>query len=301
MNSNLIAFSDELVNVVEAAEHGVVRINARRRLPSSGVVWGADGAILTAEHALEFEEGITVGLPDGHELNAVVAGRDPGSDLALLRVDATGLSPLNHAEPTQMKVGTLVLALGRPYGNGATASVGIISQRTGPWRTWRGGVLDSLLLSDVAMYPGFSGSALVDAAGRLIGLNTSLLVRGVAAAIPAQTLAKVAEMLATHGRVRRGYLGVSSHPVPLPEDLAKRHSLQQESALMIVGVEPGSPAEGAGFVLGDVLVSLAGHQVGDGDELQGLLGPDRVGQEVVAMVLRGGELKDLRVTIGERR
>ncbi|MHB9092660.1 MAG: S1C family serine protease, partial [Chloroflexota bacterium] len=215
MNSNLLAFSDELVNVVAAAEHGIVRINARRRLPSSGVFWGADGGILTAEHVLEFEEGITVGLPDGRELGAVVAGRDPGSDIALLKVDATGLSALAPAEPAQMKIGTLVLALGRPYGSGVTASVGIISQRTGPWRTWRGGVLDSLLLSDVAMYPGFSGGALVDAAGRLVGLNTSLLVRGAAAAVPAQTLAKVAEMLATHGRVRRGYLGVSSHPVPL--------------------------------------------------------------------------------------
>jgi S1-C subfamily serine protease len=155
-------------------------------------------------------------------------------------------------------------------------------------------------MSDVAMYPGFSGGALIDAAGNLIGINTSVLVRGVATAVPVQTVERVVEMLATHGRVRRGYLGVSSHPVPLPEDLRQRHGLRQSTGLLVVGVEQGSPAEKAGLVLGDVLVAFGGQPVRDGDDLQGQLGPDTVGTEVSLRILRGGEPRELGVSVGER-
>jgi S1-C subfamily serine protease len=297
--SRLVEFSEEMVAVVEQASSGVVRLHSRRRLPSSAIVWSQDGLIVTADHVLEFEEGLTVGLGDGTEIAAKIVGRDPSTDVAVLRVNASDLAPAARTQ-TPARVGTLVLALGRPYSEGVTASVGIVSQRTGPWRTWRGGLLDGLLMSDVAMYPGFSGGALVDAAGSLIGVNTSVLVRGVATAVPVQTLERAVEMLSTHGRVRRGFLGVSSHPVPLPDDLRQRHGLRQPSGLLVVGVEPGSPADRAGLMLGDVLVAFAGQAVQDGDDLQGQLGPERVGTEVTLRLLRGGEPRDLGVTVGER-
>lgn len=297
--SKLVEFSDELVSVVERAGAHVVQLQSRRRLPSSAVAWSDDGLVVTADHVLEFEEGLAVGLPDGREMAARLVGRDPSTDIALLRVEGANLRGIER-RGEEARVGALALAVGRPYRDGVTASIGIVSQRTGPWRTWRGGLLDGLVMSDVAMFPGFSGGALVDAAGSLVGVNTSLLVRGVATAVPVATLERVVEMLTTHGRVRRGYLGVSSHPVPLPEELKRRQGLRQSSGLLVVGVEPESPASRAGLVLGDVIVAFAGQAVEDGDDLQGLLGPERVGSEAALSILRGGERRELTAVVGER-
>lgn len=299
-NSRLSELSKELANVVERAGKSVVRLQSRRRLPASGLVWSADGLIVTAEHVLEFEEGIEVGLPDGRTAPASLVGRDPGNDLALLRAEASGLAVADWAQSDLAKVGTLVLAVGRPYGNGVSASVGIVSQVTGPWRTWRGGLLDGLLMSDVAMFPGFSGGALVEASGGLLGVCTSLPIRGVATAVPGHAVARAVEMLSTHGRVRRGYLGLSSHPVPLPADLRRQYALEQAAGLLVVGVEPDSPAGRAGMVLGDVLLALAGQPVENSDDLQALLGPERVGTEAKLAVLRGGRPLELATTVGER-
>lgn len=298
--NRLSDLSTELVEVVEQAGQSVVQLHSRRRLPASGLVWSADGLIVTADHVLEFEEGIEVGLPDGRTAPAALVGRDPGNDLALLRAEASGLTAARWARSNDTRVGTLVLAVGRPYGNGVSASVGIVSQVTGPWRTWRGGLLDGLLMSDVAMFPGFSGGALVEAGGGLLGVCTSLLIRGVATAVPGHVVTRVAEMLSTHGRVRRGYLGLSSHPVPLPADLRQQHGLKQSAGLLVVGVEPDSPASRAGLVLGDVLLALSGQPVENADDLQTMLGPERVGTEARLAVLRGGKPLELATTVGER-
>jgi S1-C subfamily serine protease len=272
-----------------------VRVNARRRIPASGVVWGP-GVILTTDHVIEREEEITVGLPDGKEIPATLAGRDPGTDLAVLRADVS----IGAIEQGPLPgVGSLVLAVARPDTEGPQATLGVVSAVAGPARTWRGGQLDRFIRSDAILYPGFSGGPLVDSAGRAIGINSSYLARGSGIAIPVEVAARVAEALLSHGRVRRGYLGVSSQTVPLPTDSSAKAG-GQSSGLLIVRVEPGSAAEGGGIMIGDILVGLDGQPVSDVDDLQRLLGGAAVGQSTAIRVLRGGEPRDLAVTIGER-
>jgi len=297
----LIGLSNDLANAVARAGEYVVRVNGRRRQPASGILWSQDGVVVTADHVLETDEGITVMLPDGKTVPAQLAGRDPGTDLAILRVQASGMSGADMADPAEVKVGNLVLAVGRPGEGDPMASIGIISAITGPWRTWRGGMLEKLILTDVTLYPGFSGGALVDASGRVAGLNTSLLARGISAALPVDTLQRVVQAILTQGKVKRGYLGVSTQAVPLPAALSQGLGLSQKSGLLVISVEPGGPAEKGGLMLGDLLVGLGGRPVEDTDDLQTLLGGDRVGQATPVRVIRGGQVQDLNVTIGERR
>lgn len=296
----LAGLSGELADLVERAGRSVVRVNARRRQTASGIVFGADGAILTADHVVEADEGITVGLPDGREAPARLVGRDPGTDLAALRVEGTSLVPAELAESGSARVGSLVLAIARP-GDSPMATIGVVSARTGPWRSWRGGLLEALIQTDVTLYPGFSGGPLVDASGKVVGLNSSILTRGIATAIPTETLKRVAQALLTSGRVRRGYLGVSTQPVALPRALVDQLHLGQETGLLVVGVEQDSPADRGGLMLGDVIISLAGQPVRDADDLQAALGPERVGQATPALVVRAGGSKELTITVGERR
>jgi serine protease DegQ len=297
----LVGLSNDLADAVARAGQYVVRVNGRRRQPASGILWSQDGVVITADHVLEADEGITIGLPDGKEVAAQLAGRDQGTDLALLRVQATGLAGAEMADPAAVKVGNLVLAVGRPGAGDPMASIGIISAMTGPWRTWRGGMLERLIQTDVTLYPGFSGGALVDASGKVAGLNTSLLARGISAALPVDTLQRVAEAILTQGRVKRGYLGVSTQAVPIPAALSQGLGLSQKSGLLVVSVEAGGPAEKGGLMLGDLLVGLAGQTIEDTDDLQALLGGDRVGQATPVQVIRGGQSKEMDVTIGERR
>jgi S1-C subfamily serine protease len=296
----LTKFSRELADTVARVGQSVVRVNARRRLPGSGLVWNGEGVIVSADHVVEIDEGITVTLPDGREVEAELVGRDPGSDLAVLRTGAAGLASLPSTPLEEVRVGALVLAVGRSLPAGLTATVGIVSALAGPWRTWRGGLLESLVLSDVTLYPGFSGGPLVDAAGRVVGVNSARLARGVGATLPAVTVERVVQQLLTQGHVRRGYLGVSTHPVALPAELVRRLTLSQDSGLLINGVEPESPADRAGLLLGDVIVGLAGQPVRDGDDLQSLLGPERVGLQVALRIIRGGGLRELPAMVGER-
>jgi S1-C subfamily serine protease len=293
----LAAFSDRLAEAVEQAGRAVVRVEARRRYPSSGLIWREGSLVLMADHALEREEDISVGLPDGSSVAATIAGRDPGTDLALLRVKATGLTPLENG-PTP-RVGHLALVVARP-GATVAASIGAVSAIGGPARTWRGGQLDRFIQTDAALYPGFSGGAFVDTAGRLLGVATSQSRSNAGLVIPLETIERVTAALLSHGRIKRGYLGISSQSVPLPEVLAKRLSLTQEGALLVVGVETGAPAERAGLMIGDVVISLGGHSIGNTDDLLAQLGPERVGQATPMRVIRGGEIREVSVTIGER-
>jgi S1-C subfamily serine protease len=299
--SLLTGFSDELAGVVERAARHVVTVRARRRMPSSGIVWPGEGLVVTADHTVEADEGITIGFPDGASTPAELVGRDPGTDLALLRVKEAGLIAAEVAGAESARVGSLVLAIGRPGEDGPMATVGVVSALAGPWRNRRGGMIDRLIQTDVTMYPGFSGGPLVDAWGRVAGMNSSHLAGGVSMAVPSSLIGSVVQALLSQGRVRRGYLGLRTQTVGLPPDLVQRHNLSQQSGLMVVRVEPGGPAEAAGLMLGDVLVALGGQPVRDADELQGTLGPDRVGASLQAGVIRGGELKDAAPTVGERR
>ncbi len=296
MTELLSELSQALVKTVEAVGAGVVRVEARRRLPASGIVWSPDGVVVTANHVVERDD-IRIGLPDGRTVPARLAGRDPGTDLAVLRAEAKDLTPPAWAAPDTLQVGTLTLALGRP-GQKALATLGILSALDEAWRTPAGGQVDRYLQTDAVMYPGFSGGPLVDTEQRILGLNTSALVQGFSLSIPATTVRLTVETLLAHGRVRRGYLGIGAQPVRLSEAVSRQ--VGQEAGLLLMMVEPRGPAERGGLFLGDILVALDGQPLHDMDDLLALLGNGRVGATVPARVVRGGELREMRVTIGER-
>ena len=291
------AFTDALAGAVAQAGTAVVRVDARRRMAASGVVWALGGLILTADHALERDEDVTVGLPDGRTVGASIVGRDPGSDLALLRAEGADLPPI--ARGTRPQVGSLVLLVARP-GAGLATSIGVISAIGGPSRTRWGGTVEGTIRTDAAFFPGFSGGALVDTSGRLLGVATSYRGWDYGLGIPLETAERVTAALTSHGRIKRGYLGISSQPVAIPEPLRQALGVSQESGLVIVGVEEGSPAERGGLLLGDVLVVFGGQPVRHTDDLLGLLGPERVGQATAARVVRGGEPREVSVVVGER-
>ncbi len=286
----LTAFSDALAGAVAAAGRSVVAVNGRRRIPSSGVLWRA-GIVVTAEHTLKRDEEITVTLSDNRTLPATLAGRDPGSDVAVLKIELPEVPGVELADAASLQVGNMVLALGRRGENGVSASLGVISALSGPWRTWSGGHLDRFLRPDVTLYPGSSGGPLVDIGGRMIGMNTSALTRNAGVTIPASTIERIAAELLAKGHVARGYLGVGLHPVQLPGG---------KGGLIVLSLEPGAPAASAGVIVGDVLTALNGKPVLDTDDVQYHLGPDRVGQSLKASISRGGNAIELTIIPGER-
>jgi len=309
----LAAFSDEIAGTVERVGHSVVRLDAGRRFPGSGVVWHvaeAGATVLTADHNIESEEGIEVGLPEGGTAKATLVGRDENSDLALLRLEGGThrLTALPRSAST--KVGQLALVVARP-GAALSTSIGVVGAVTPASRAgWRGHGAegaptgqqqDSLIWTDASFYPGFGGAALVNAAGQMIGLATSTARSGAGIAIPVSTIERVVQSLQRHGRIRRGFLGIGSQPVELPESLRTKLGVPQASALLVMGVEAGGPADNAGLMIGDVLVTLGGQAVEDHPSLLSLLTADRVGQATPIRLIRGGELQDATVTIGERR
>ncbi|MBP6016820.1 MAG: trypsin-like peptidase domain-containing protein [Candidatus Promineofilum sp.] len=295
--STIQELSNGFADIVAQVSGAVARVEGRRRGAASGIIWSADGLIVTANHVIHRDDNLRVGLADGQTLEAALVGRDPSTDLALLKVTGSGLSPLQSAGEPEMSVGHLILALGRP-GRTVQATFGVVSALGDQWRTPMGGQIDHYLQTDVVMYPGFSGGPLVGAAGHLLGLNTSGLGQGVSLAIPTVTIARVVESLQSHGRIRRGYLGVSTQRVRLPEELAS--SLGQKAGLLIISVETGSPAAKAGMSLGDTIVTLGGKPVVRHEDLLAGLSGDVVGQKEVIQIVRGGQTQELTVKIGER-
>ena len=308
----LAAFSDEIAGTVERVGRSVVRVDAGRRYPGSGVVWSIEGGavtVLTVDHVIESEENVEIGLPDGSTARATIAARDENSDLALLKVETgatatdnssaasqalSALAPLpRHATP---RVGQLALVVARP-GSALSTSIGVVGALSPAGR----GSQDSLIWTDASFYPGFGGAPLVDASGQMIGLATSTARTGAGVAIPVATIERVVQSLQRHGRIRRGFLGIGSQQVELPEALRTKLGLQQATGLLVMGVEADGPADKGGLMIGDVLVTLAGQATEDHPALLALLSADRVGQATPARLVRGGELRDATVTIGERR
>ena len=289
----LLSLSNDLAGAVERTAPAIVTVHARRRLPSTGIHW-RPGVIVTADHTVRAEEDITVTTPDGRALPAVLAGRDPGTDLAVLTVKDAGSATAALGDDAALKVGHLVLALGY----GPRVSWGVIGALGPRWRSWRGGEIERLVRLDLTLYPGFSGGPLVDAAGRVVGLNTSGLARDARLAVPATTVTRVADELLRTGHVSRGYLGLGMQPVPLPEPLRRQLGLTRETGLIVVTVEPDGPAARAGVLLGDVLVALDGAPVGDLDDVQARLGSDRIGVAIPAVLVRAGERTELSITVG---
>lgn len=283
--------SRQLTELVQKAGEFTVAVNARRRLTSSGILWGGD-LVVTAAHTIKRDQGLTVFLPDGSELPANLAARDPGRDLALLKVEGLEAAPPRLAELPA--VGQLVLAVARSPVDGLGSSLGILSERGGPWRTYAGSRLEQHLQPDLRLYPGYSGGPLVDTEGRLIGLNTDALTRVGVVTIAASTIRELVESWQKGDRIGRAYLGLAMHSVRLPE------KLQAPGGALVLHVEPEGPGDQAGLLPGDILVSLGGQATPSLEELLTRLGDVSPGDVVTLGILRGGEPREVSLEAGLR-
>jgi S1-C subfamily serine protease len=301
MPTLLEQLSTDLADATALAARSVVAVHARRRIPARGVLW-RPGVVVATHHTVHKDEDVAIALPDGTRARGAVVGRDPATDLCVLRLegDTPGAQPATIAHDP-LRVGQLVLAVGRP-GTEVTAALGAVSAVGPAWRTWQGGQIDQFVRLDLAVYDGFSGGPLVDGAGRVAGINTSALARSGALTIPVSTVERVVDHLLAGGRTRRGWLGIGAQAVALPE--AVRRTLadegrEQAHALMLVAVEPGSPADRAGLLLGDILLGLGDLDTQDVTDVLAALGPESVGKEIAARLLRAGERRTVTVTIDE--
>lgn len=297
MSNPFSQFSEGLTAAVEKAGVSIVTVDARKRYPASGIAYAED-LVLSADHVVTREDDINVSLP-GLNWNASIVGRDPGSDLIVLQLPEKVLKPAKPSD--DVKVGQLVLALGRPRAQIMNASWGIVSEISGPTRTFRGGMLDEYIRSETTPYPGFSGGPLVNTEGEVLGLNTSGLTRGSSLTIPVKVAWRVAEALVTHGSIKRGYLGVRTQPVDIPETARQALKREQSHGLLVLWLEEGGPAAKGGLLVGDILVAVNGQPVEDPDELFSVLNSDTVGKAIPVEVLRGGRPETVNVTVGERK
>jgi S1-C subfamily serine protease len=269
-------------------------VEGQRRAASSGVVWSAEGVVVATHHSVDPEEDVPVGLHDGRTVRARVVGRDGGSDLAVLRAEASGLVPLRWGDASAAKPGHLVIGLSRP-GRSARARLGVVSAVAGEWRTPSGGKLEAYLESDIAPHPGFSGGALLDSGGAALGLNTAGVMRGAPFALTPPTVRRVVEALLARGRMRRGYLGIGTQTIAMipPHD-------GQTAALIVLSVQPDSPAARAGLLVGDVLLRAGEERLTSPAALLPSLDEDRVGRELSLRIMRAGEERTVTVVVGER-
>ena len=297
--SELVRFSEQLSAVAAQVGSAVVTVHARRRVPSSGVLW-RDGVVVTADHTVQREDQIAVTVAGGQRVSATLAGRDPATDLAALKIDAANIPPAQLGDPTQLKLGNFVLALGRTRQGNLVASSGIIGGISGESRTWRGGRLDQSIRLDLQLYPGFSGGPLVGVEGSVLGINTRGLGGGRPLTIPVATVNRTVDELLKKGYVARPYLGVAMQPVRIPESVRPNLKSAAPGGLIVLHVEADGPADKAGIVLGDVIVELEGKPALDIYEVRSLLASSKVGDSVKLKVLRAGSALDLPVKLTER-
>ncbi|SIT44135.1 PDZ/DHR/GLGF domain protein [Paraburkholderia piptadeniae] len=295
----LMDFSDTLADIVGRVGRSVVAVHGRHRMPSSGVIW-RHGVVVTAAHTIRREDGIEVTLSDGRTVGAVLAGLDSGTDLGVLKLDGVELDPIDSGDARSLKPGHLALAVARADELGVSADFGVIGSTGGPWRTWRGGQLDAFVRLDGGLRAGFSGAALADMRGQVMGICTSALMRGAGMVIPGMTVERVTDELLAKGRVSRGYLGVGTQQVNLLDAWVDKMSLPFSSGLLINSLAPGGPAEQAGVLIGDVLIELDGKPCRDMGDVHAALGSASIGQPLQIALIRGGERHACSVTVGER-
>lgn len=299
MQNSMASLSDELVQLVELFGKRVVAVHARAHYPSSGVVWRA-GVVVTADHTVRRDEEIQVTLPGGKRVAATLAGNDPGTDLAVLKVEGLTVEDAAAIGEASARVGELALVIGRSPDSGPNASLGIISAHSGPWRTWRGGQLDRYIRLDAKLFPNSSGGAVIDSRGRLLGIATSALSRIAGLTIPAATIERVVNAVLEKGHVPRGYIGIGAQPVAIPDALRVKLSLKGRAGIMVVNVEAAGPADKAGILLGDILVGINGKPVEEIEDLQSFSDSGVIGKAVKAQVVRAGVLREVEITVGER-
>lgn len=291
----LLSLSNDLAAAVERAAPAIVAVHARPRLPSTGVLW-RPGIVVTAEHAVRVDEEIRVAWSDGRAAPATLVGRDPGTDLAVLRIAESDRVGAEIGDSAELKAGNLVLAVGY----GPRVSWGVVSAVGGAWRTSRGGEVDRFLRVDLVLYPGFSGGPLVDASGKVAGLVTSGLSRQLELAVPTSTVTRVVDELLATGRVSRGYLGIGLQSVALPEAFKRLAPDSGARGVIVVSIETDGPAARAGLMLGDVLVALEGTPLHDPGDVQAAVAGRKVGTAVTVSLIRAGAPLQVAVTLAER-
>ncbi|HTO94604.1 MAG TPA: S1C family serine protease [Bacteroidota bacterium] len=299
MESPLAAFAREISALAGRTAPAVVAIRGRRHAHSSGVHWRKD-LVVTAEHTLRRDEDITVSAGSGTEGTATLVGRDPGTDIALLKLEGLGVPTAQTGPHALPAVGDIALVIGRSPNSGTNAAMGMIGAVSGPWRTWRGGELDAYIRLDATVFAGSSGGAVVDQTGSVTGIATSALSRVAGLAIPASTVNRVVDQLLAKGSVPRPYLGVGLHAVPMPEQFRTKFGVERSHGIMILEVEPQGPADRGGILSGDIVLEIRGQKVGAVEDVQSALGWETVGKPVQVKLIRGGELKEITITVGER-
>ena len=292
--------SNQFAEVVEQTGKSVVAVHGGRRVAGSGIIW-RPGIVVTASHMLRQTDGVEVTLADKSRHKVSFAGRDPGTDIAVLRLDKRDSGALElRFEASKLRVGQLILAVGRSTLGDLAAVAGIIARLGGSWQTWRGGTIDALVRPDVTLYPGQSGSVLVDSRGRALGMNTSALARAATITVPTTTVERVVNEILEHGGVFRPYLGLAMQPVSVPDELARKMKTEADSALMVMQVEPGSPSAEAGLMLGDIIISINAQPVSGIEYIQRALSAAKRGDSVELGYARGGQLASVKVKLADR-
>lgn len=297
--SSLLALSNSLAETVEQAGNAVVAVNAGTRMSASGIHWRR-GMIVTSDESLQRYDEITVTSSNGRSVTATHLGHDSSTDIAVFQLQDVEIPVAKIGDATTLKVGHLVLGIARSSEGDLRAALGTVSVVSGAWQSMSGGNIDQFIRPDMTLYPGFAGGPLVDAAGYVVGMNTSGR-RGTALTIPAATVNRVVDQLLAKGHIVRGYLGVGMQPVRLPNNLKTALNLSAATGVIVVNVESAGPADNAGVLLGDVLVTFDGTTVSDTGDVMALLNSsDRVGKTVPVQLVRGGVLVELAIVIGER-
>jgi S1-C subfamily serine protease len=299
MSAELIELSNALAQATERAAANLVAVHADARGSASGVVW-RPGIIVTAEHVLRRDEEIHATLPDGRVVSAALAGRDPSTDLAVLKSPEASAVVPSFGDVTQLKPGSLALVVGRTRASGPVAALGVVSLVTAERRTWTGAALAPYIRLDVGLQPTAIGGAVVDAQGRTVGIATPRFARFGAIAIPAPAVDRVIDTLLKKGHIPQGYLGVGLQPVRLPEALRQSLQRSEKTAAIVLEVEPESPAHKAGIVIGDILVALAGHPVARLEDVHSQLHGEAIGKPLVLKFVRGGAVQEVNIVVGER-
>ena len=299
----LDAYSEAVVGTVEAVGPSVVRIE-HDRAGGSGVLFTPDGLVLTNHHVVERADHVTVRLTDGRALRGDLVGRDADTDLAVVRIDASGGSPLPWArlgDSRQVRVGQIAIAIGNPFGFHHTVTAGVVSALGRSLRAQSGRLMDDIIQTDAALNQGNSGGPLVTTGGRVVGINTAIIrsAQGLSFAIASNTARLVAARLIRDGRIRRSYIGVAGQNVPIPRALARANQLAAASGVLVASIVADSPAAAAGLREGDVMLSFAGEAVSGIDDLHRRLTDDRIGQPCPMVILRAGRRRQVTVVPAE--
>lgn len=293
----LDAYSHAVTSVVEKVGPAVASVSLRRG-GGSGVLFTPDGYLLTNAHVVGRSPTVSVSLPDGSTHEGNVVGADPATDLAVAHIDGNHFPAAELGNSSRLRVGQLVIAIGNPLGFSFTVSAGVVSALGRTLRAQDGRLMDAIVQSDVALNPGNSGGPLVDSAGRVVGINTAVILgaQGLSFSVPVDTARWVLGELMQHGRVRRGVLGLAAQTRPIDRRIARHHALGQKTGVEIVEVVPGKPAAAAGLRDGDILLTLDGTTVASVDEVHRLLGASSIGRPMPVKALRGTAVLELTVT-----